>query len=132
MKITILDVEPGNEEEIIVKCNEIDEDIKSFLNHWKQGRGNRNKINVYLNGEIHLIEPEEVYYFESVDQKVFAYCKSQVYESKSKLYELEEQLSGRDFLRTTKSMILNLNKIKSISPALGGRFEALLKNLLLY
>ena len=47
---------------------------------------------------------------------------------KSKLYELEEELPARDFMRSAKSTILNLNKIKSLTPAFGGRFEALLKN----
>ena len=63
-----------------------------------------------------------------MDQKVFAYGKTEVYEVKSKLYELEEELPARDFMRSAKSTILNLNKIKSLTPAFGGRFEALLKN----
>lgn len=31
-------------------------------------------------------------------------------------------------MRASKSMVLNLNKIKHLSPAFGGRFEALLEN----
>lgn len=125
MKITVMDIEPGEEEEIIVKCHKLDESLVKMLNHFKQGGI---KLNVYRDGSIHRIEPEEVYYFESVDQRVFAYCKAEVYEIKSKLYELEEELPGQDFLRATKSTILNLNKVKSLTPAFGGRFEALLEN----
>lgn len=75
-----------------------------------------------------FIEPEEVFYFESVEQKVFAYCKSEVYQVKSKLYELLDELPGWKFVRVSKSVILNLNKIKSLTPAFSGRYEALLKN----
>lgn len=125
MKITVLDLKPGEEEELIIKCNEITDDIKKLLNRFKQGN---EKLSVYKDGCIHLIEPQEIYYFETVEQKVFAYGEEIVYEIKSKLYELEEELPEQDFLRVTKSMILNLNRIKSLSPALGGRFEALLKN----
>lgn len=124
MKITILDLKPG-EEEIIVKCDKIGDDLQKILNSIKQGN---NKLNVYKNGDIYFIEPEQIYYFESVDQKVFAYGKTEVYEVKSKLYELENELPARDFMRATKSTILNLNKIKSLTPAFSGRFEALLKN----
>lgn len=125
MKITIIDTAPDEEDEVIVKCSHIDEELIKVLNRFKQG-GMR--LNVYRGGEIYRIAPEEIYYFESVDQKVFAYCEKEVYEMKSRLYELEELLPARDFLRSAKAAILNLNKIESLAPAFGGRFEALLKN----
>ena len=45
-----------------------------------------------------------------------------------KLYELESALQGKNFLRVSKSMLVNLMKISSVRPALNGRFSALLKN----
>ena len=87
MKVTILDLEPGEEEEIIVKCDKINDNLQKILNSIKQGN---DKLNLYKNGDIYFIEPDAIYYFESVDQKVFAYGKTEVYEVKSKLYELEE------------------------------------------
>lgn len=133
MKITIVDPLPGEEEEIIVKCASLDGKVMELINELKRrsdGERTRliHKLNVHLNGDIHLIDPSEVYYFEYVDQKVFVYGKTKVYEIKSKLYELEEQLPKRDFIRVSKSCILNLNKIGSLAPSLGGRFEARLKN----
>lgn len=133
MKITIVDPLPGEEEEIIVKCAALDGKVMELINELKCQKDRErtrlvHKLNVYLNGNIHLMEPSEVYYFEYVDQKVFVYGKTQVYEIKSKLYELEEQLPKTEFIRVSKSCILNLNKIHSLSPGLGGRFEARLKN----
>ncbi len=125
MKVTILDIGPGEETEIIVKCHEMDENMIKLIKLLKQ---KHNKLNVYRDGKIHFIEPEEVYYFESVDQKVFVYGKDDVYETKSKLYELEEELPSKNFFRATKSTILNISMIKNLAPAFGGRFEALLKN----
>ena len=37
-------------------------------------------------------------------------------------------MPARFFFRANKAVIVNLNKIKSLSPAFGGRFEAVLKN----
>ena len=125
MKITILDVSQGEEEEIIIKCNQLDDKLMQLVNQFKRGS---DKLNVYQNGNIHLIEPQEVYYFETVDQKVFAYCENEVYEIRSRIYELEEALAAKDFFRASKSTLLNLNVIKSLSPAFGGRFEAVLGN----
>ncbi len=45
-----------------------------------------------------------------------------------KLYELEGMLTGSDFLRISKSVIVNLSKIQKLIPALSGRFEAVLMN----
>jgi DNA-binding LytR/AlgR family response regulator len=56
------------------------------------------------------------------------YSKSLVYELKQKLYEIESRYGESDFFRASKSVIVNLSKIKYISPAYGGRFEACLDN----
>lgn len=72
--------------------------------------------------------PSDIYYFEAVDNKVFAYCKQSVYEVKERLYQLEEVIEELPFMRISKSMIVNTGKILHISPALGGRFEAVLEN----
>lgn len=125
MKITILDAAPEEEEEVIIKCHEISEDINALLLKIKQGN---TKLAGYDQDGIHLFVPDEIYYFDTVDQKVFAYCATNVYEVKEKLYELETILPVTSFIRSSKSNILNLDKIKSISPAFGGRFEAVLIN----
>ena len=66
--------------------------------------------------------------FKRNGDPVFAYGQKNVYEVKEKLYQLEEQLVSFTFMRASKSMILNLDKIRHLSPAFGGRFEALLEN----
>ena len=125
MKITILDKQPDEEDEITVKCGTLDENIVKLLNSFKSGK---EKMAFYKDEKIILAEQEEVFYFESVEDRVFAYTKDCVYETKEKLYQLEQELSPHDFMRANKAVILNLNKVESLSPAFGGRFEAVLKN----
>jgi len=125
MKVTILDRQEGEEAEVIIKCDVLDENILKLINSMK---GNKSKMPVYQDGEIAFLSYSEMYYFEAVDQKVFVYAKSEVFEVKSRLYELLGELPSNDFVRISKSVIINLRKIKRLSPALGGRFEALLMN----
>ena len=125
MKITIIDISSETEEEIIIKTHKIDDNLHRMIQTLKQ---ENTKLTGYGEDGIHLLEPQEIYYFESVDQKVFAYCRSEVYEIKHKLYELEQDASLSTFMRASKSTILNLDKVKSFSPAFGGRFEAILDN----
>lgn len=125
MKITILDKEnAADENEIIVKCDSLDDDIMKLLNSLKNGK---NKLSLYKNSTISLIDAAEILYFESVDDRVFAYTAEQVYESKQKLYQLEEELPST-FLRANKAVIVNINKIENLSPDFSGRIEATLSN----
>ncbi len=126
MKITILEKQPGEEDEIIVKCDYIDENISRLLNQFKTG--GKSKLNFYKDSKIVLLEQKDILYFESVDDNVFAYTKDDVFETKSKLYQLEEELPSNTFFRASKAVILNIDKIDSLSPAFGGRFEAVLEN----
>jgi DNA-binding LytR/AlgR family response regulator len=125
MKVTILEKQPGEEDEIIVKCDQLDEKLTRLINQFKTGKG---KMNFYKDSKIVLVEPSEVLYFESVDDKVFAYTKDSVYETKAKLYQLEEELPVSAFFRASKAVIVNLDKIDSLAPVFGGRFEAILEN----
>lgn len=125
MKITIEDKPADSEDEIIIRCDAVDDQLMDLINSLKKGK---NKLNVYLDGAIHLVDPEDIYYFETVDQRVFDYAKDAVYETKSRLYELEAELPKQDFFRASKSTIINLDKIKTLSPAFGSRFEVKLTN----
>lgn len=86
MKVTIMDPGPDGEEEIVIKCSHLDDDMVKLINRFKQGSS---QLTVYKEGNIFFIERDEIFYFESVDQKVFVYCHADVYEVKSKLYEVD-------------------------------------------
>lgn len=125
MKITIIDRNDGEEDEIIIKCRQLDEPLMKLIRAVKAGQ---EQIVGTKDGKIMRIAPKDIYYFEAVDNRIFLYTEKDVYETKYKLYELEERFRGADFLRTSKSVIMNLAKVKSFAPVLGGRFEANMKN----
>lgn len=124
MKIVIEELPEGVEDEVIFKCHQMSPELLHIISILKA----QDTMIAYEGNEIHRINPSDLYYIESVDNKVYIYDKEHVYESKRKLYELEESLVNINFLRVSKSVILNLSKIKSLSPALSGRFEASLDN----
>ena len=125
MKITIQDCGDGEEEEIIIRCRNMD---KQMLKTIYELKARREKITVYKDDKIFQILPQDIYYFESVDNRVFVYMAEEVYETRMKLYELEKSLLNTDFFRAAKSTIINLANVKNLSPALAGRFEAHMKN----
>ena len=125
MKITIIDCPEGEEEEIIIKCRQMDEHLMRMIRTVKAGQ---ERLIGTRNGQIMQIQPKEIYYFEAVDNRVFLYGEREVFETRYKLYELEERLGGTDFFRASKSVLLNLSKVKIFATALGGRVEANMKN----
>lgn len=125
MKITIETPKPGEEEEIIVRCASLDEKLMQLIYSLK---AERVEVIGYKEDKIVKLELKNIYYFESVDNKVFAYLGKEVYEIHKKLYELEQEFENTDFMRISKAVIVNLAKIIYIRPDLNGRFEAKLKN----
>jgi DNA-binding LytR/AlgR family response regulator len=125
MKVTIENVPEGVENEVIIRCHTVDEsihDLMAFLETPKH------KLLGFIDKRLHLLEPQTIFYIESFDNKVFIHDEKLEYESLKKLYELEQDLESCNFLRTSKSTILNIDKIESVRPYFDGRLEALLKN----
>lgn len=125
MKITIETPEVGMEDEIILRCANLDEKIMNLIYALKS---EQDKLTGYMEDKIIKLVPKEVYYFESVDNKTFAYTARGVYEVHKKLYEIEKEYTYTEFLRISKSVIVNVAKIAYIRPIFNSRFEAKLKN----
>lgn len=125
MKITIEEVMDGEEECLILKCRELTPQMVQLINSIKAGKDRLIGVD---NEESFFLDPKEIYYIESVDNKVFLYTKAKVYSSKYKLYEIEEQFGHTDLFRASKSVILSASKIKSVAPLFSGKFEATLLN----
>ena len=124
MKIVIETPLDGEEDHLVVKCRNPD---PVFLHALAALHNGDNRLNAFVGNAIHRVDPADVLYIESVDNKTFLYSAQDVYETKHKLYELEA-MGMRDFIRISKSVILNLSKIQSLVPSLSGRLETVLAN----
>lgn len=125
MKITIEDLSPDAEEEIVIRCRELDDELMKLIYALKSGR---TRLTAYGDDGIVQLDPKEIYYFEAVDNKVFACCEKSVFEIRLKLYELEKMYEHSDFIRISKSMIADVSKISRIIPSFNSRMEAVMKN----
>ena len=125
MKIIIEESDQCDGIEIIIKCKRIDDDVSAIMARLKSEGG---KILGTIDDKTYILNEKNILYFESVDKKCFIYTKDKVYETALRLYEIEEILNSVDFLRISKQSIVNIRKIKSVSPAGNSRFQALLTN----
>lgn len=125
MRIIIESPQPGDEDVVIVRCASPDQRLISMLLAYQTAN---TELTGYMDDRIVRLNYRDVYYFEANENRVFAYSHSDVYEVKYKLYELEEMFVPLDFVRCSKSLIANMEKIEYLSPLFSGKLEAHLKN----
>lgn len=125
MKVCLKQINDKINECITIECVEVTPDIES-IRSYALSKGTTLMGNI--DERIYQFNLFDVFYFEAVDECVFAYTKNKAYELKIRLYRLEEAYRDKHFVRCSKSYIINLLKIDCISPALNGRFTAHMKN----
>lgn len=111
--------------QILIKCKQADEQVNRLKAHIELFE---HKIQARQEGGFCFVDVMGVLYFESVDDRVFLYTEESVLEVKQRLYELEEVLPEKDFIRISKSQIVNVNKIKSLKPELNRTILATMCN----
>lgn len=117
---------PATEREMVeIRCHQVNDSIDEIVTFIKSRQGS---LSGNLEGDTYEIPITDVLYIESVDNRTFLYTQDEAYESRQRIYELEDVLKQRHFIRISKSSIVNLLKIQSIRPALNGRFSAILCN----
>ena len=125
MKLVVRKI-PENEPEMMeIRYHWITDEVREIVSFVKSRQG---QISAMQDGKRFEVPVADLFYAESVDNRVFLYTAAESYETRLKLYELEDMLKEKTFLRISKSMIVNLMKITSVRPALNGRFSAILKN----
>ena len=124
MEIKVFKVGKERPEEVEIRCHEMTEEVREIVAFVKTRQG---RLTGIQEGKQFEIAVSDLAYVEAVDNKVFLYTQKQVYETRQKLYELEELLREKHFLRVSKSLLLNLMKVQSIRPAMNGRMMAVLR-----
>ena len=114
MKIQIEVDEKILEDEVIIRCNQLNDEINQIQNVVNEIISKNKSIIFYKDNIEYYISLKEVLFFETEENNVFAHTLENVYKVKYKLYELEKLLPG-NFMRVSKSSILNIDYIYSIT-----------------
>lgn len=121
MQTKITKVDKSRPEIIEIQCHTITEEVQEIVAFVKSRQG---QLSCVADEKMYEVAISDILYIEIVDNKSFVYTQNDVYETKQRLYELEEMLKEKRFIRISKSMLLNLMKVSSIKPALNSRFMA--------
>ena len=69
-----------------------------------------------------------IYYFESVDERLFFCTEDETCVCPARLKQIEERLSDSPFARVSKTVIVNLDRVHSIRPEKNSRLIATMTN----
>lgn len=111
--------------EVIIEYRELTDGVKrvsAFVRSVDQS------ISCKREGKEFSIPLSDVFYIESVDKKTFVYGETEVYQTRLRLAELEKMLSHAGFVRVSKSVILNIEKLRGVKNLANSRLEAFLSN----
>ncbi|MCR5213324.1 MAG: LytTR family transcriptional regulator DNA-binding domain-containing protein [Eubacterium sp.] len=126
MKLFVKDKMNISETEVEIRCRERNDDVENIINSIRAAgtmlmgeKDNGDKAPVFIS---------KVLYFEAVERYVFAYTSSDVFRVKKTLYDLEDELKDRHFVRISKSLIVNVKAVEHISPENSRRLKLKLRN----
>lgn len=124
MKYTIIQVNEG-EDELTLRYQRVTPEVERVL---KFMNGEQMRLVGFRDDERIIIEPNEILYLESVDGKLFVYTQKDVLRLDYTLSQMSQILSGINFFRCSKSMIINIDKVKCLKSLPSNRIDATMCN----
>ncbi len=113
-----IEIDPNMEGcEVTIRCAEIDENVARIQKLLKEA--GEQHISFFKDEKEFFFPLADILFFEAEEGSVRAHTETESFEVRSKLYELEESLPSF-FLRISKSAILNVKKVYSITKNLPG------------
>ncbi len=114
--------EISDSEEIIIRCRERNDRIRSLESAIESALRGENEISLFDGGVEFFVPKSSILYFESSDGKVYAHTADRVYTAPYKLFELESIMPS-SFTRVSKSTIANVAEISYLRRELVGNGE---------
>lgn len=125
MNVTITENPTLDDIEVAIACPHLDERVQRIVA--SLGAFDRLLVGSH-DGTTYRVPADDVLYAETVDGATFLYTKEIVLETPLRLYELEDELSGTEFVRASKQMLVNFDHVQGIRPYLNARLQLLLDN----
>lgn len=114
MKVKIEIEEDLAEEEVIIRCRGLNDSVISLQNYISKQGGGKRCLSLKSADTEFFVTMEEILFFETQGREIRAHTANRILTCEYKLYELEELLPG-SFMRVSKSAIVNLDHVYSVT-----------------
>lgn len=118
MRIEVQIDQNCTESKIIVITKEVDDEINAIIKKLEDAQPK--VITGFKSDTAQILEPNDIYRVYASSGKVFAETSNGDYSLNLRLYEVEQRLDNRLFLRISNSEIINLKKVKDFDLSFTG------------
>ena len=126
MKVELKIYPECEETKVIIYAKTINEEISKIVDNLQNK--NSNTLNAFKDEEIYILNQDDIQSIYAEDGKIFARTEKNQYLLKKRLYELEEILDVKKFVRISNSEIVNIKKVEKINFKLTGTIVLYFKN----
>lgn len=113
-----LELDPDQKEtEITIHAGQLTPEIERIYQQLQMDLDHPNQIEGMMDNTSYYLSINDILFFETDAKQVMAHMTRNAYFVKYKLYELESLLGGQ-FMRISKSTILNLDQIYAITKSI--------------
>lgn len=124
MKYTIEQIKQGDDE-LILRYQNLNQEVEHIMNYMSFAE---KKLVGTKEGSQIVVDVKQILYIESVDRKTFVYLEDDVVRVEYTLTQLERMLNSLRFFRCSKSMIMNIDKVKVLDSLASNRIDATMCN----
>ena len=117
MKVQIQVVDDLPEDEVIIRCGRVDNTIQKIHQYILEQSSSELKLTFYKQNQEFYFPLDDVLFFETDGEHVYAHTVNDAYRIKYRLYELEEILPSQ-FVRAAKATIVNIASVYSVTHSL--------------
>ncbi len=118
MKVEVKIDSSCTEPKIIIMASSVTEEVSNILK--KLSEDTLQIISGSKDGKIKVLKQEDLIRIYASDKKIFAVTDKGEYVLRQRLYELEERLDTRWFVRISNSEIINLKKVSHFDLSITG------------
>lgn len=126
MKIEIKIDDTAAETKVIIVTREVTESVQTLVKRLSEEHPK--VIAGFSEDTVRLLEQEEILRIYAADGKVFAVTEKGGFTLRLRLYELEERLDKKHFVRISNSEIVNLGKVRGFDLSFSGTIRVSLTN----
>ncbi len=126
MKVEIKIDQSLDEEKIVIYAREISKEILALKESLENNQAN--VLTGFFDDKLEFIDPENIIRVYANEKKVYAVCSNKTYLLRLALYQVEQRLDPKKFVRISNSEIINLKKTKNFDLSYIGTISCAMVN----